>query len=199
MANMKTYSVAFFLLALASCGPVPAPADYANRGDPESLLSTSSEVVTVSLDSQESLGELTDTLSKTPPTRAILHCPTADALCAQAKDILSKHKVAAQETGSGSSVTLLYEQTVAHACENRYIDNSVNEYNLEPVSMGCSLRGNTVQMVTDKKQFTSPQLLSPMDGEKAAQTYDDYLNPPVPEQKSQGLSGPLVTSSSPQQ
>ena len=193
---MKTRAFTLFsLFALAACGAEPTSQDYANRGDPETLLSSSSDIVTVSLASKESLDELSGTVTKTPPTRAILHCPAEETLCSQAKDILGKNKVTVQETGSGSSVTLLYDRTVVKACDHHYSDNSQNNYNLSMSSFGCALRSNTVQMVTDKKQFTDPRMLGNADGEKSAQTYDNYLKPPEPKaQGSGGMSSSLINS-----
>ena len=174
----KLLAITSCLLVLSACSKVP-PEAYANRGDPESMLSVSSEVVNVNLTSPNSLHELSDRITQDTPTRAILNCSQNDALCSRATTILSKYKIDVQRTGSGNNISLIYEQVIARDCENRYIDNSSNMNNLNMPTFGCSLRSNTVQMVTDKRQFTNPGLLDLPDGEKALQTYDSYLKPAV--------------------
>ena len=181
---------------LSACQTVP-PKAYANRGDPESLLTASSDIVTIDLESKASLKKLSETLAQNPPTRITLNCSLEDALCNHAKGIVSATKIDSNVTGEGTNVTLTYDRVVARDCENRYIDNSMNGSNLNMPTFGCSLRANTVQMVTDKKQFTNPSLLDFQDGEKAAQRYDAYLKPAAPSDQGggQGLSQGLVGGS----
>ncbi len=176
---MKTSHTLSFLLLLTACSEIPS-ATYFNRGDPENLLDVSSEVVNLNLTSASSLGELSNMVSQDPPTRAELNCNSSDGLCMEARQVFEQYNIPVQSGGAGSGVTLVYERVVARDCENRYIDNSVNPYNLHPPTFGCSITGNMVQMVSDKRQFTNPNLLDFQDGEKAVQTYRGYLKPPPP-------------------
>ncbi len=185
---MKTrYSliIAGSLLALSACSEIPKQA-YFNRGDPENLLDLSSEIVSMNLNSQASLSRIAEAVSEDPPSRVELNCPRNEKLCTQARNIFDQHGIPVQMTGGGSDVAMIYERVVARDCENRYIDNSINPYNLNYPTLGCSITANMVQQVSDKRQFASPNLLDFQDGDKAVQTYRSYLKPT---QVSQGATG----------
>lgn len=173
----KTYAIAALSLLAAGCNEIP-PETYFNRGSPESLLDMSSEVVNVRLDSPASLGELTNWIDQDQPSRAELSCMQGDPLCSQAEETLAQFGVPAQMLPSpDNSVTLYYERVLARDCENRYIDNRINPYNLNHPTFGCSTAANMVQMISDKRQITAPNLTDYADGEKAVQTYGDYMKP----------------------
>ncbi len=171
-------------LMLSACEAPPTA--YYNRGDPENLIEVSSEVVNVNLASPDALVQLSTMVSQDPPTRAIVDCSQSDTLCGQAKGVLDKHGIASQwaagsQTAAKGSVTLVYERVVARDCQNRYIDDTgLSSGNLPPPTFGCSITGNMVQQVSDKRQFTSPSLLDFQDGPKAAQAYEHYLKPTSP-------------------
>ena len=74
-------------------------------------------------------------------------------------------------------MTLVYERVLARDCENRYMENTVNPYNLNYPTFGCSNASNMVQMVTDKRQFTSPALLEMQDAERVERVMDGYRKP----------------------
>lgn len=169
------------LLALTACEDIPE-GSYAGIGDPERQLVTTTETVTLELKDAQSLDQLRESLKTDTPTRAELACATATPLCTKAKTLLLKSNIPIEIKGmaDGGTVTLLYRRVAAKACENRYIDNSRNNNNLNTPSVGCSIRSNMVQMVTDKQQFVNPALLDYQDGEKAAQNYQAYINPPAP-------------------
>jgi hypothetical protein len=157
------------------------PADaYLNPGDPERQIDVSSERVTMNLGSRSALGDLSRTLRQDPPTRAELNCSGREALCAEARTLFANRGIPAEFKGNGDSVTLVYERIVARDCENRYIDNTQNPYNLHPPTFGCSVRANLVQMIGDKQQVVNPSLMDPQDGEKAAQNYGRYQKAPAP-------------------
>lgn len=172
------------ITALGGCAIIPGEAYY-NRGTPESLLDVSSEVVTLQVASQEELDEVTRYVDEDQPTRAELYCMDGDAMCGSAEQTLNLYGVEYEVIPAATSeVHLIYERVLARDCENRYIDNPINPYNLNHPTFGCSIASNMVQMVSDKSQFVSPPLLDPMDGEKAGATYRRYLNPPASEQSS---------------
>ncbi|MFO1242794.1 MAG: CpaD family pilus assembly lipoprotein [Rickettsiales bacterium] len=175
---MKTYlMLGLTTLALTGCSEIPGEAYY-NRGTPESLLDVSSEVVTLQVSSQEELDEVTRYIDEDQPTRAEIYCMDGDMMCGSAEQTLNLYGVEYEVVPSATSeVHLIYERVLARDCENRYIDNSINPYNLNHPTFGCSLASNLVQMVSDKRQFVSPSLLDPMDGEKAGQVYRSYLMP----------------------
>ena len=60
----------------------------------------------------------------------------------------------------------------ARDCENRYIDDTINPYNLNHPTFGCSISVNMVQMVTDKREFTNPSLMDYPDANKMRQVMD---------------------------
>lgn len=176
---MKKTATLITVILLGACNEMP-PGVYYNRGDPETLLDRSSETVSFSLRSHDSLNEMETMLRQDPPTRAVLGCRATDKLCGQAKALLDAQGVASEWDSSGkvSGVSLEYDRVMARDCENRYIDNSINPYNLQHPTYGCSLIANAVQMVSDKRQFANPGLLDYQDGEKAQQAYRLYETPP---------------------
>lgn len=173
--------------ALSGCSTIP-PQAYYNRGDPENLLTTSTEVVNVSLTRPNALGQLTGLADSDPPSSVQLNCAQADALCLEAKGIFDHRKIPVNWGEQGDEVVLLYQRTTARDCENRYIDNSVNPYNLPPPTFGCSITANMVQMVSDKRQFTNPALMDFPDAEKGVRVYHNYLEPASSEEKGLGAS-----------
>jgi hypothetical protein len=190
---MKTSASLLCILLTTACVEIP-PGAYYNRGDPENLIDVSSESVHITLASQENIQELEGALRDAPPTRAELSCIETDTLCVQAQRALARRAIPLQFTGdSESAVSLVYERVVARDCENRYIDNSRNNHNLPPATFGCSITGNMVQMVTDKRQFTEPRLMDYPDGEKAVQVYGNYLKP-TSKEESGGSESSAVSS-----
>jgi hypothetical protein len=171
-------------LLLGACVTVP-PGAYYNHGDPENLLDVSSEVIHVALASKADVQELSRIVRDDPPTSAQLSCSSVEDLCAQAARVLDSRDVPASysrdegDEHGQRSVALVYERVVARDCENRYIDDTRNNHNLPPPTMGCSITSNMVQMATDKRQFTNPNLMDYQDAEKAAQVYGAYANPPA--------------------
>ena len=168
--------------AVPSSLPAPAvyppPGAFRNAGDPEQQIDASSELVTMSLGSRSALAHISNVLSEDPPTRAELNCAAREALCAEAKLLFAGRGIPVSFKGRGDAVTLVYERVVTRDCDNRYVDNSQNQYNLHMHALGCSVRGNMVQMISDKQQIVNPTLLDLQDGKKSAQDYDRYQEPP---------------------
>lgn len=174
---MKNIFYAFMVLLLGACNQIPAE-QYYNRGDPYSLLDSSSEVVNVSLISEDSITEIVQWIDQDQPTQAELYCLEGDTLCMQALETLeSFHVPVTYIPAADNSLTLVYDRVVARDCDNRYMDNPINPYNLNHPTFGCSVAVNMVQMISDKRQLTSPALLDYMDGERAVQTYQLYRAP----------------------
>lgn len=196
MRTPYSLTIALGLLSLAACQAAPSPEDYANRGDPERLLTKSAEIVHIDLGTADAIDMLADNIHRERPARAVLNCRADAPACKKATRVLAKAMIPAESTASGNDVTLMYDRILARDCEQRYVDNSSNPYNLNMPSFGCSMTGNTVQMVTDKRQFTDPGLLSFMDGGKAAQVYDNYSKPPAAEAGGTGSSSVVNSGSS---
>lgn len=175
---MKKLTLLVLTLALPACNEIPAAAYY-DRGDPENLLDVSSEVVTMNLSSTSAMSELTSMVAQDPPTRVQMSCSPRDGLCMEARRMFEQYAVPVEPSDS-AGITMVYERVIARDCENRYIDNSINPYNLHYLTFGCSVSANMVQMVSDKRQFTNPSLMDYPDGEKAYQVYRVYLTPPAP-------------------
>jgi uncharacterized membrane protein YgcG len=177
MMIKKLFYNAVLVFVLVACVQIPKEA-YFNRGEPESLLDVSSEVVNLKIESGASVQEITHWINQDQPTRAELNCPDGEALCARVQKVLHQFGVPVKYTSvSDNNVVLVYERVLARDCENRYIDNFVNPYNLNHPSFGCSLSVNSVQMVTDKRQFTSPALMDNPDAFRAAQGNAFYHQP----------------------
>lgn len=164
-------------LLASGCSKIPAGA-YFDRGQPESLLDESSEVVNFDILGPESLDELIVWINEDQPTRAELYCQDGDMLCLETYELLEQFGVPIMYVSSPDNVaTLVYERVIARDCENRYIDDSVNPYNLHHPTYGCSVAANMVQMVTDKRQFTSPPLLDYPDADSVGAAMRGFRTP----------------------
>ncbi len=165
------------LFYLTACSTVP-PGAYFERGTPESLLDVSSEVVNLSVASEEALDELAEWVNQDQPTRAELYCLDTDPYCAAAQEVLDLYGVPTMYVlAADNSVSLVYERVLARDCENRYIDNHINPYHLNHPTFGCSVAANMVQSVSEKHQFVSPNLMDYPDARKAVQNYQTYSQP----------------------
>lgn len=163
------------VFVLSACDKI-APEGFANRGAPESLLDISAETVSVPLSSDHSIDELIDWVDQDQPTAAQLYCVESDVLCAAAEEVLSLYGVEYEFIPSESNVVnFVYERVLAHDCENRFVDNTINPYNLNHPTYGCSVSSNMLQMVSDRSQFVNPALSGYPDAERALKGYDRYL------------------------
>lgn len=173
----KVLYVASLSMAFVACTPAPKEA-YFNRADPESLLELSTEAVNAKLTSPASVQEIIDTINKQQPTRAEVRCPETDGLCRETMHVMKQFAVPVKYSNSGANtVTLLYERVLTHNCQNRFIDNTAtmgNLNNLNYPTLGCSVAINIVQMVTDKRQFTNPELMSESPATKPLQAISNY-------------------------
>lgn len=175
--------------ALSACSQIPEEAYY-DRGSPYSLLDASSEVVNIALTSPESVNEVVQWVDQDQPTQAELYCLEDDPICVQTLQTLEMFSVPVHYVSAAdNNLVLIYDRVVARDCDNRYIDNPVNPYNLNHKTFGCSISVNMVQMVGDKRQFTSPALLDFRDGDKAVQSYELYLQPKEDAQLSNSQTG----------
>ncbi len=155
-------------LVTSACSIIP-PSAYSDRGTPESLLDVSSEIVTIELLSVTSIDELQEWVESDQPSRAELYCVEGDVLCDSAEQTLSLYNVEYEWIPAQiSEINLVYERVIAHDCENRFIDNRINPYNLNHPTYGCSVASNMVQMVSDRSQFVNPSLKGFYDGRSAA-------------------------------
>lgn len=165
------------MVLVVGCSKLPTEAYY-DRGQPESLLDESSEVVNFDIIGPESLDELIVWINEDQPTRAELYCQDGDMLCLESYELLEQFGIPITYVSSPDNIaTLVYDRVIARDCENRFIDNSVNPYNLLHPTYGCSIASNMVQMVTDKRQFTSPPLLDYQDGQSVAESMLGFRTP----------------------
>jgi len=173
----KIFYIVLLSVTLVACSHIPKEA-YFGRGQPESLLDISSEVVNLKIESGSSIQEITNWINKDQPTRAELNCPDGDRLCVKVQKVLHQFDVPVKYTSTpDNTIVLVYERILARDCENRYIDNLVNPYNLHHPTFGCTTAVNIVQMVSDKRQFTSPALMDYSDAGKAVQSVGFYRTP----------------------
>ncbi len=163
-------------LLLTGCSQIPSDA-YFSRGTPESLLDVSSEAMSAPIDSEAGIDALIDWIEADQPSSAELYCYQEDIFCAAAEEVMNLYGVDYELVSSGESVVnLMYERVLARDCENRYIDNAVNPYNLNHPTFGCSVASNMVQMVSDKQQFIKPELAGYPDTRRVLNSYDSYLS-----------------------
>jgi len=172
-ADIKKLSIVVCLFSISACSQIP-PEAYYTRGQPESLLDVTSEKVNIAFTSPASADELTRWLDDEAPDNAIVTC--ASKLCDKIQQILDQYDIEYSVAGgTQDGVSLVYENIAAYDCDNRFISNHNNPYNLNHKNFGCSVAANVVMSVSDKAQFVRPKLLGQYDGEKATQNYDTYL------------------------
>ena len=163
---------------LAACEGVPA-SSYNSIYEPEKLLTQIDDPITIDLSTAGSYGKLNEAIRTHPPLRALANCDVSVGMCRSAVDMLAAHHIATETSGADNKIILVYEHTEAMDCDQRYTDNSLNHYNLNHSSFGCSVSANMAQQVSDKRQFTNPGLLDYTDGEHAAAVYKSYTAGPV--------------------
>jgi len=175
MNRISVIAIILFVGALQSCSRIPDEAGF-TRGQPESLLSVTSESVMVDLGQRNSLAQLANSLNSQSVSRAILTCSNG-LVCKNAESLLNSNGVPYEvQSGATNSVALMYDTIIARDCDNKFVSNHNNPYNLNHTTYGCSTAMNQAMMVRDKRQFTDPLVLGPYDGFKAAQNYDSYLS-----------------------
>jgi hypothetical protein len=173
---IPSLTILTIISALSGCNQIPIEA-HANRGSPESLLDVSSEIVSVEMVSEQSADEIINWIETDQPSRAEINCFEGDPLCAKAQDVLNLYGLEYEIVSSDhTEVLLVYERVLARDCENRFIDNSVNPYNLPHPTFGCSVASNMVQMVADKRQFISPTLLDYADATSMVNAYNNFIS-----------------------
>jgi hypothetical protein len=176
-----------------SCSQIPAEAGF-TRGQPESLLSVNSESISIDLGQRNAISQLVNYINN-DPTRAVLTCSNS-IMCSRAESLLSSYGVAYEvQSGAGNSVEIVYDRVSARDCDNKFVSNHNNPYNLSHTTFGCSSAMNQAMMVRDKRQFTDPLVLGPYDGFKAAQNYDSYLSREIDERIIQATQESTSSSS----
>lgn len=188
MANAYKMTILFLACigVLTACEPPPAANTSAGQKaaeprnvTPESLMDLSTEVVNMNLSTRDHLAQLSQMVAKDPPSRAALDCPPADLLCRDARKLFDTYGIPVQFSGGGRGVTLMYERVIARDCDPRNQDQPRDAGT--PGTIGCSVAGNMVQMVGDKRQFASPTLMDFPDSEKSVNVYEEqYLYPSDP-------------------
>ena len=196
MVRNKHYFASLFITAalLSGCSEIPKEA-YSNRTGPEALLDVSLETVNVPLDSFAGVDELTAWVNNEQPSRAELQCAENSHICMNAERVLEQFAVPVTNNDSpaGNQVVLYYERILARDCDPKYVDNHINPYNLNYQSFGCSVSANTIQMVSDRRQFVNPALLDFPDASKARQAYRGYMKAPSEKNDKQGAQRSLLS------
>lgn len=165
------------LFVCAGCSEIPKEAYYAH-GQPESLLEKSSDHATFSLSAPHSVSTVMNWLDTANPKDATLRCQETSKNCNKLERLLVKKGITVTRTMARSNqVIFTYTTVKARDCENRYIDNMINPYNLNYPTLGCSVAANSVQMVTNRKDFVDPNLSDLPDARKSRQVIDQYNAP----------------------
>lgn len=175
--SFKKNGLLVCLFLLSACNEV-AP-NYTDSGNPERLLDASTEKVTFSLAAKNAVTKFSKVIAESRPSSAELRCSISNTRCAQAKEILERNSVPINLTSTNSnSVLVSYEKVIARDCNPRYVDNMNNaHHSTNHPAFGCAVAANALQMVSNKHQFTNPNLLDFPDAEKSSQNYSNYLKP----------------------
>jgi type IV pilus biogenesis protein CpaD/CtpE len=175
MKRMSVVAVLVLVGALQSCSKIPQEAAW-SRGQPESLLSVNTESVSIDLGQRNALATLVNNLNNSDVSRAVVTCSNT-LVCSRAETLLNSYNIPYDvQTGATNSVAIISDNISARDCDNRFISNHNNPYNLNHTTFGCSIAMNQVMAVRDKRQFTDPLVLGPYDGFKGSQNYDSYLS-----------------------
>lgn len=155
---MKYLLAILSIIALSSCSHTPNK----ERITANSLLSASSERVSFGLIDRSAVSSLKGWISDDKPSEAILSCVTGSDLCTDAKSTLEQNNIPFSFNKSGAdSVTLIYSRIAAHDCDTS--------------RFGCSTAVNSLQMISDRKQFVSPSISDRQNAGKAVIDYEKYL------------------------
>lgn len=143
-------------VVLAGCN-VPGNEAFLNRGEPTSLLETSTEKQTLDIGTVEGANTLARRLDQDRPTRAELNCAVGDSNCATAKKMLEREGVDVILGDTvDNTVILVYERVLAHECDHRFVYQARNYSHSYDPGFGCSVASNMVRAVSDKRQFVDP-------------------------------------------
>lgn len=166
------------LLLVSACSAIP-PSAYQTPTTPESLLDVSQEVVTIDAVGSTTPSELSSLLESNTPSRVVVACNPEVGACKRAIRVLDQYGVPYETAMEGPGIQLHFETVLAHDCEQGFLSNHINPYNFNHASMGCSVAANTVQMVSDRRQFTSPVIQGPARVDRVTRIFKDYnLYPP---------------------
>ena len=172
---MRPWMLTFALL-LTACGDAWVPPDsaFTNRGNPESLLDVSSEIVNLNLANPQEAAQLSSKLAFDKPTRAELYCLAEDKACKDAKAALERASVPLKLMPSAKgSATLVYDRIVARDCDPRYRNHTQDKYWMNQSEWGCSIASNMVTHVSDKTQFTNPKTMGDAPATGAVNAYNN--------------------------
>ena len=129
----------------------------------ESLLDSSSEVVSIHLVSQQNVEDINKWLLNEVPVSAVVRCYEESPYCGQVEEMLRKLNVPFEKerlalgTNSFPHVDLMFDRFVSQTCSDP-------AHNL---AFGCAVSTNTLSVMTDRKQLLSPLVLAPMDAATA--------------------------------
>ncbi len=156
--------------SLFACAPV-SEKDYVTPGQPESLIQTSSERVSLDASLDTLTQTLTSWLRKDKPARIEASCHSANKECTRALNIAAAHQVEVMKkpVQGKERLVLVYERLYTKRCDPSYVSNHYNFRQLNHPAMGCATATNMLKMIGDPKQVTSPVLSAPADGAKAAE------------------------------
>ena len=193
------FLVAAFTLTLSACevnllGNPPPDSAFYNRGGPEQLLDTSSEVVNLSVANGAANKALSAWVTQDKPSRAELYCKATDANCIEAKKVLELQRIPVMPVASQeNTVALVYERLVARDCDQRYRDSGQDWHFKNAPESGCSVAANIVQHVSDKRQFVNPAL---MDNPRATGPVNTYINAVTGQARQQQQQQPFTLEQS---
>lgn len=190
--NPLITAVGASLIALVACSEIPKEAYFA-RGNPESLLESRNHDMVFGVKSKQSVRDIMAWVAKAAPRQASLHCEAKNKACNTLERLLTDKGIEVERAYSAANDAIFsIERMAARKCENRYVDNIVNPYNLNHPTFGCTVSSNIAQMVTDKRQFTDPDLMVNPDARKSVQTTDYYNTGTKPDTEFK----PIVTTES---
>ena len=154
----KSFAIFLCAFLLSSCAAIT----NTPRITTEPLISPSYERVAFSVSDEESLNSLLNWAEDDKPSEAVMSCSISQPLCKIASKQLKKIGVKIiKDNADNDSITLIYSRINARNCSREIF--------------GCATSANTLQMVSDYKQFVSPELSDPQSADKAVRAYEGYV------------------------
>lgn len=176
---------------LAACSEIPKDA-YRAPGQPERLMEVTEKDIHFDI-SGDSLKRIQRWAAQAHPTEASLSCTETSKACNKLEAFLHKQHISTTRVyAKHNEVRFKFKHVAMRECENRYVDNMINPYNLNHPTFGCSLAMNSAMMITDRTQLIEPPYMDKDDAVRGIQVIGAANTPP----KADTNFTPLTTSES---
>ncbi|MFN7038460.1 MAG: hypothetical protein ACK4OM_02690 [Alphaproteobacteria bacterium] len=167
---MKNILLILMILNITAC--VSNEKIHTSIIEPESLLDFSHEKISFALKTNQSLNEIEDIIKKDIPSNAEFVCNHNNKICREAKDLFNTNNIEYKEIYDANIepyVALNYDRIIAKDCSSLGKNDKSSS-----IMLGCSNSSNILQMISDYKQVTNPNIMDPVDAASGVKNYNKY-------------------------